>query len=78
MLNKDTQKTLTRIGKRIHEIRIKKRLTCNMLAEKADLTFKELSEIEDGEVDVKLSTLLNIAYALGHRLEIKLIKGVKA
>ena len=53
-----------KIGKRIKELREKKGLTIEKLAYENDLAKGNLSELEKGQIDPKLSTLERIAKGL--------------
>ncbi len=53
------------LGKRIRLLRKSKGFTQEDLGEKAGLSYKFVGEIERGEVNISLDSLLNIADALG-------------
>ena len=57
-------------GKLVKEIRLKKSYSLNNIAfERGGVTSATLSRIENGLVDFKFSTLLNLAYTLDVSLE---------
>ena len=53
-----------KLGKRIRELRKARKLTQEMLGEKAALSYKFIGEIERGQVNPSLDTLSAIANAL--------------
>ena len=52
------------LGKRIRFLRESKGLTQEVLGEKAELSYKFVGEVERGEVNISLDSLINIADAL--------------
>lgn len=58
------RKTLTRLGKRIQELRHAAELTQEELAHRAGLDGKHLQEIEGGRINATVATLVGIAKAL--------------
>ena len=54
-----------RIGKRIKDTRLNKRLTQEYIANMADVNVSHISNIENNRVKVSLSTLVQICNALG-------------
>ena len=59
---------------RIRETRIEKGLKQNELAAKSKITSRQLSDIELGKVDFRISTLINIAAALEKPVEYLICK----
>jgi len=55
---------LKRIGNRIYNLRNKKLMTRAEVAEKSNLSDRAYADIERGNVNMKLETLLNICNAL--------------
>ena len=53
------------LGKRIREERIKLNLTQEQLAEKVDISTSYVGQIERGERNISLDTLVNVANILG-------------
>ena len=64
----DTQEFLTRLGKRIWELRRARNLSQERLAEAADLVQHYISQVEQGERNVSVATLRLLARALGVKL----------
>lgn len=58
----DINKTL---GERLRNIRMKKRITREALAEKIDVSTRFLADVESGKVGISLVTLRNICRYLG-------------
>ncbi len=56
-------KVLDCVGERIRNLRIKRRMTQDELAELADISARNLSDIENGKVDCHLTTLYAISKA---------------
>ena len=56
------------VGQKIRACRKQARLTQEKLAEKADLTYKYVGEVERGVVNISLDSLVRIAKALRVRL----------
>jgi transcriptional regulator with XRE-family HTH domain len=54
-----------RIGQKVRAERTKRFLTQNALAGKADISQKQLSKIENDDVEPRFSTILKLADALG-------------
>ena len=63
------------VGSKIRACRTTAGLTLEQLAEKADLSWPYLSEIERGRENISLDKLVKIAQALDVRLS-KLVEGV--
>lgn len=63
------------LGGNIRRRRKRAGWTQEKLAEKADLTYKYLGEVERGLVNVSLDSLIRLARALGVRLR-DLIRGI--
>lgn len=59
----------TELGARIRELRKAVGLTQEKLGEKADLNYKFIGELERGQVNVSLDSLVRIAEALGVKIE---------
>lgn len=53
------------IGKKIKELRIKAGLTQEAFADRAQIHRSHIGEIERGEVDIALSSLMKVSQALG-------------
>lgn len=68
-------KALTRLGKRIQEMRLQAQLTQEELAHRAGLDGKHLQEIETGKINTTIATLVGIAKALDVKL-VELFTGV--
>ena len=60
----DKEKLLKAVGSKICLHRNIKAFTIKKLAMKCDMVEKQLSEIEDGKIDVRINTLLKIAFHL--------------
>jgi transcriptional regulator with XRE-family HTH domain len=56
------------VGQKIRDCRMRCRLSQERLAEKADLSYKYVGEVERGLVNISLDSLMRIAKALGVRL----------
>jgi transcriptional regulator with XRE-family HTH domain len=56
------------VGRKIRTCRKRSQLSQEELAEKADLSYKYLGEVERGYVNISLDSLVRIARALGVRL----------
>jgi transcriptional regulator with XRE-family HTH domain len=54
-----------KIGQKVRAERTKRFLTQNALAGKADISQKQLSKIENDDVEPRFSTILKLADALG-------------
>ncbi len=52
------------IGERIRKIRLKQKMTQEVLAAATDLSITHISHIETGATKASLNTILNIAYVL--------------
>ena len=61
-------RALKRLGRRIRELRLAKKLTQERAAEAAALDDKHLQAIEGGRSNVTLASLVGIAHALGVKL----------
>jgi transcriptional regulator with XRE-family HTH domain len=59
-----------KIGHRLRAERTRRFLTQDALAEKAGISQKQLSKIENDEVEPRFSTILSLAAALGVEPEI--------
>ena len=59
-----------KIGRRLRAERTRRFLTQDALAEKAGISQKQLSKIENDEVEPRFSTILKLADALGAEPEI--------
>ena len=59
-----------KIGRRLRAERTKRFLTQAQLAQKAGISQKQLSKIENDEVEPRFSTILSLADALGAEPEI--------
>ncbi len=57
------------LGKRIRFLRKSERLTQEQLAEKAGLCYKYIGEIERGEVNPSLKSMVEVAAALGVNIQ---------
>lgn len=60
---KEEEKVLDCVGERIRDLRMKRRMTQDELAELADISSRNLSDIENGKVDCHLTTLYAISKA---------------
>jgi transcriptional regulator with XRE-family HTH domain len=60
----NSKKFLQALGKRISDLRQEKGWSLNALAEMAKLSANDLGEIERGELDPSVETMLRIARAL--------------
>jgi transcriptional regulator with XRE-family HTH domain len=63
-----TDTTRKKLGERIRELRKTAGITQEELGEKADLNYKFIGELERGQVNVSLDSLVRIAGALGIRI----------
>jgi transcriptional regulator with XRE-family HTH domain len=59
-----------KIGRRLRAERTRRFLTQEQLAQKAGISQKQLSKIENNEVEPRFSTILSLAEALGVEPEI--------
>ena len=57
------------VGERIREVREKRRLTQEKLAERTELSKSFISDVENGNSDISSDNLLKVADALGANLE---------
>ena len=57
-----------RLGERIKELRKSADLTQEELGEKAELSYKYIGEVERGQVNVSLDSIVRIADALGVKI----------
>jgi len=55
---------LEKIGKHIKNLRVEHDLTQQVLAERADISYKYLGEIERGQVNLSIEILIKIAQSL--------------
>ncbi|HEM6556807.1 TPA: helix-turn-helix transcriptional regulator [Streptococcus suis] len=62
MINKTSLKTF--VAKQIRHLRLKKGMTQEVLAEKADLGFNYIYRLESKELNVKIDTIQKIMHAL--------------
>lgn len=58
------------VGQQIRHYRKQARLSQEQLAEKSDLTYKYVGEVERGTVNISLDSLMRIAKALKVKLHI--------
>lgn len=56
------------LGIKIKYLRIKGKMTQEQLEEKSHISTRHISDIENGLVDCKLSTIIRLAFALGYSL----------
>ncbi len=63
------------IGKKIKQLRIEAGLTQEAFADRAEIHRSYIGEIERGEVDIALSSLMKVSQALGVTIS-KLIQGI--
>lgn len=61
------------IGERLKSERLKKGLTQEQLAEKIGTKKSFISRVENGHIDIQLSTLLRIFNGLGRRVSLALV-----
>lgn len=61
----DHHRLLAAFGKRVREIRKGQAMTMEQLAEKTGLSYRQVSRVELGEVNPKLSTICALAEGLG-------------
>jgi transcriptional regulator with XRE-family HTH domain len=57
------------VGQKIRAFRKRSKLSQEKLAEKADLSYKYLGEVERGSVNISLDSLVRLAKALGVRMK---------
>lgn len=62
-MNKTTV-NFEKIGQRIHNLRVEKKLTQEYLSQKAGVNVSHISNIENNRVKISLSTLIAVANAL--------------
>lgn len=55
---------ITAVGKNLHSIRKRKNYTIRVLSDLAGISKNQISKIEQGEADPRISTLYNLALAL--------------
>lgn len=65
------------LGKRIREERTKLNLTQEQLAEKVDISTSYVGQIERGERNISLDTLVNVANILGVTIDFLLQDSIK-
>ena len=70
-----SEKLLKAFGEKIKNLRLQKGWSQKALAELSDLSVRSISQIERGEFDVRLSTLLALADAFGTQVS-QLLHGV--
>lgn len=51
-------------GKQIEKLRIEQNLSYRQLAQRCDIDFSNISKIEKGEINIQLSTVLQLAKGL--------------
>lgn len=61
----DEPNEILAFGMAIRRIRKSKKLSMQQLAHQADIELSQISRIETGKINPKLTTILNIARALG-------------
>ena len=57
-------KEAVEVGKRIREFRVKKNMSQAVLAEKANISLSQISDIERGKTSMRLTTFIGIVEAL--------------
>lgn len=67
-MKKDIKKQRKELGERIRNIRRSAGFTQEKLGEKADLSYKYISELERGQVNVSIDSLIRIADAVGVKI----------
>ncbi|QEK50933.1 helix-turn-helix transcriptional regulator [Pedobacter aquae] len=65
MIQKDTTEIKRKFGEKIQQMRKKKNLTLRKVAQNCDLDDSNISKIENGKFDVRLSTIFELAKGLG-------------
>ena len=63
------------IGKKIRELRLEAGLSQEAFAERAQIHRSHMGEIERGEVDIAVSSLMKVAQVLGVKVS-KLVQGI--
>ena len=63
-----TDSTRKKLGERIRELRKSAGITQEELGEKAELNYKFIGELERGQVNVSLDSIVKIAEALGVKI----------
>lgn len=61
---KNTTVNFEKIGQRIHNLRVEKKLTQEYLSQKVGVNVSHISNIENNRVKISLSTLIAVANAL--------------
>lgn len=64
------------LGKKIRTLRKKKGLSCEQLAKGCGVTVLKISRIENGQINLALSTIIHLSKRLGARLD-RLFEGIK-
>ncbi|HXB21244.1 MAG TPA: helix-turn-helix transcriptional regulator [Candidatus Solibacter sp.] len=63
------------IGKKVRELRMEAGLSQEVFADKAGIHRMHMGEIERGEIDMSISTLMKVCHALGVKVS-KLVQGI--
>lgn len=63
------KQVIKKLGKRLRSLRMSKHISLNKLAYENDLTTATISRIENGLVDLRMSTLLKVAISLEMPIE---------
>ena len=64
MRNDQRADEIVEVGKRIREVRVKKNMSQADLADKANISLSQISDIETGKSSMRLSTFIGIVEAL--------------
>ena len=70
------QRVQRQFGKRIRTLRQNRGLTSEQLAKGCRVTTVKISKIEDGQVNIALSTMIHLSKRLGARLD-RLFRGIR-
>lgn len=60
----------TTIGEQLHNVRIRRRMTLEQLAGRAAVAVGTISELERGNADPRISTVIKLANAMGGRFNL--------
>lgn len=65
MERKHKNEVLIRFGNRLALLRKKKKLSFRELSHRCDVDYSDIKKYENGEKDLRLTTIIDLAYGLG-------------
>lgn len=65
MERKHKNEVLIRFGKRLAMVRKKKKLSFRELSHRCDVDYSDIRKYENGQKDLRLTTIVDLAYGLG-------------